>query len=198
MSGAVASIPTIAESPEGFHVHAVREIEPVSESQFGVVPFTLKRSTDLWDRKGYTTKTETAHGLVRLESGRLVVQWRLAVHTESVGGASWTKEEEIEPVRETVIAIERLAGAAVTGSRRGFLRPPRLVIAAADLMAFDEIAGGQGLKLKHPAKLVFRIGRRDRLAAEEFAAELALALARLPGRTAGAGPAALPSPEQRS
>lgn len=170
----------------------------MSESQFGAVPFTLKRSTDLWDRKGYTTKTETAHGLVRLEGGRLVVQWRLAVHTESVGGASWTKEEEIEPVRETVIALERVAGAAVTGSRRGFLRPPKLVIAAADLMAFDEIAGGQGLKLKHPAKLVFRIGRRDRLAAEEFAAELALALARLPGRTAGAGPAALPSPEQRS
>lgn len=167
----------------------------MSESRFGAVPFTFKRSTDLWDRKGHTTKTETAHGLVRMEAGRLVIQWRLAVRTETLGGASWTTEDEIEPVREIVIPLERVAGAGVTGSPRGFLRPPKLVIAAADLMAFDEIAGGQGLKLKHPAKLVLRIHRRDRLVAEEFAAELALALARLPGRAAGLGPQALSPPK---
>lgn len=167
----------------------------MSESRFGAVPFTLRRSTDLWDRKGHTTKTETAHGLVRLEGDRLFVQWRLAVRTETMGDVSWTSEDEFEPVREVAIPLERVAGAAVTGSPRGFLRPPKLAIAAADLMAFDEVAGGQGLKLKHPAKLVLRIHRRDRLVAEEFAAELTLALARLPGRAAGSSPQALSPPE---
>ena len=155
----------------------------MSDSRFGAVPFVLKRATDLlWDRKGHTTKTETAHGLVRLERGRLVVQWRLAVRTESMGSASWTTEHEIEPVREIVVPLERIAGAAVTGSRRGLLRRPKLIIAAADLTAFDEMAGGRGLKLKHPAKLVLPVRRRDRLVAEEFAAELTLALAHLRGR----------------
>ena len=149
------------------------------------VPFTLKRSSDLWDSKGgYTATTETAHGLVRLEADRLVIQWRLAVRTESMGGSSWSTKDEIEPVREIEVPLHKVAGATVPRSRWGLLRAPRLVIAAADLVAFDEIAGGQGLKLKHPAKLVLRLKRADRLVAEEFAADMALAVARLPGPAA--------------
>ncbi len=51
------------------------------------VPFTLKRSSDLYTSGGgYESTTETAHGLVRLEEDRLVIQWRLAVVTESMEG----------------------------------------------------------------------------------------------------------------
>ena len=145
------------------------------------VPFTLKRSSDLYTSGGgYESTTETAHGLVRLEADRLVIQWRVAVVTESMKGAGYETREEIEPVSEIVIPLAKVAGAFVLERRWWRLLGPRLVITAADLLAFEEIAGQQGLKLKHPAKLVLRVKRSDRLIAEEFAADLALALARLP------------------
>ncbi len=146
------------------------------------VPFTLKRSSDLWDAKGgYESKTETAHGLVRLEPDRLVLQWRLAIRTQVVS-TTFRTEEKIEPVREIVIPLAEVAGAFVPRRRWWSLVGPRLVIAAANLLAFEKVAGEQGLRLKHPAKLVLRVSRSDRLAAEEFAAELALALAQGPNR----------------
>lgn len=144
------------------------------------VPFTLKRSSDLWEASSYTTKTETVHGLLRLEAERLVIQWRLAVRTQEFNSASWTSKDEIEPAREVAVPLRDVAGAHVRRKRWTALAGPRLVVTAADLVAFDDIAGRQGLKLAHPAKLVFRIKRADRLLAEEFAAELALALAQLP------------------
>ncbi|MDE2751072.1 MAG: hypothetical protein OXI83_00715 [Gemmatimonadota bacterium] len=157
------------------------------------VPFTLKRSSDLYmSGGGYESTTETAHGLVRLEAGRLVVQWRLAVRTESMQGAGYETLEKIEPVREIVIPLARVAGAFVTEGWWAKVAGPRLVITAADLLAFEEIAGQQGLRLRHPSRLVLRIRRGDRLIAEEFAAELALAVARLPER-GGEAEAALPA-----
>ena len=148
---------------------------------FGAVPFTLKRSSDLWDAKGgYESRTEIANGLVRLEADRMVIQWRLAVHTEVMGAAKYETREEFEPVKEIVIPLEEVAGAVVPERPWWSLAGPKLVITASDLLAFEKIAGQQGLKLKHPAKLVLRISRGDRLIAEEFAAELALAVARLP------------------
>ena len=161
---------------------------------FGAVPFTLKRSSDLWDAKGgYESTTETAHGLVRLEADRMVFQWRLAVRTELMGETYETREK-IEPVREIVIPLDKVAGAVAPPRRWWTLTGPKLVIAASDLLAFEKIAGQQGLKLKHPAKLVLRVKRADRLIAEEFAAELALAVARLP--EAGAGSPALDNPPE--
>ena len=44
---------------------------------------------------------------------------------------------------------------------------------------FEGLAGKDGLSLDHPAELVLRLRRSDRLAAEEFGAELALAVAGL-------------------
>ena len=147
--------------------------------RFSAVPFTLKRSSDLWDAHGgYEWTTETAHGLVRLEADQLVIQWRLAVQTEKMGD-TWETSETIEPVKEIVIPLAKVAGAAVPPRRWWHIVAPRLVIAASDLLAFEKIAGEQGLKLKHPAKLVLRVKRADRLIAEEFAAELSLAVARL-------------------
>lgn len=145
------------------------------------VPFTLKRSSDLYTSGGgYESTTETAHGLVRLEEDRLVIQWRLAVVTESMEGSGYETREAIEPVKEIVIPLAKVAGAVVTARKWWRLAGPRLTITAADLLAFEKIAGPQGLKLRHPSKLVLRIKRADRLIAEEFAAELALTLTRLP------------------
>ncbi len=147
----------------------------------GAVPFTFRRSSDLYTSGGgYESTTETAQGLLRLERDRLVIQWRLAVRTEATKGASYETREQIEPVREIVIPLDRVAGAFVTEGWWTRIAGPRLVITAADLLAFEEIAGQQGLRLRHPAKLVLRLKRADRLIAEEFTAELALSLARLP------------------
>jgi hypothetical protein len=78
----------------------------------------------------------------------------------------------------------------------GWLRGPRLVLSAADLGAFEVVAGPDGLKIDHPAQLTVRMRRRDRLIGEEFCAELALALAErsLPGPAPGRGGAS-PLPE---
>lgn len=165
-------------------------------TSFSAVPFTLKRSSDLWDADGgYQWTTETAHGLVRLEADQLVIQWRLAVQTEKVGD-TWETNETIEPVREIVIPLAKVAGVTVPPRRWWHIAGPRLVIAASDLLAFEKIAGEQGLKLKHPAKLVLRVKRADRLIAEEFAAELSLAVARLP--TDSADNERLASPARRA
>jgi hypothetical protein len=78
------------------------------------VPFTFKRSSDLYTSGGgYESTTETAHGLVRLEADRLVIQWRVAVVTESMEGSGYETHEEIEPVREIVIPLAKVAGAFV-------------------------------------------------------------------------------------
>lgn len=147
----------------------------------GAVPFTFKRSSDLYTSGGgYESTTEVAHGLLRLEADRLVVQWRLKVRTEATKGDGYETRERIEPVQEIVIPLAKVAGAFVPRRRRWCLAGPKLVITAADLLAFEKIAGEQGLRLKHPSKLVLRVKRADRLIAEEFAAELALTLARLP------------------
>lgn len=160
------------------------------------VPFTLKRSSDLYTSGGgYESTTETAHGLVRLEEDRLVIQWRVAVVTESMEGSGYETRKAIEPVKEIVIPLAKVAGAVVTARKWWQWVGPRLTITAADLLAFEKIAGPQGLKLKHPSKLVLRIKRSDRLIAEEFAAELALTLTRLPG---GEGPVELPASGQSS
>ena len=144
------------------------------------VPFTLKRSSDLYTSGGgYESTTERAHGLVRLEGDRLVIQWRVAVLTESMEGSGYETREAIEPVKEILIPLAKVAGAVVTERKWWRLSGPRLTITASDLLAFEKVAGPQGLKLKHPSKLVLRVKRADRLIAEEFAAELALALTRL-------------------
>lgn len=158
------------------------------------VPFTLKRSTDLWTSGGdYESTTKTAHGLVQLESDRLVLQWRVAVQTQLLDGVGYETREEIEPVQEMVIPLASVAGAVVPRRRWWQLTGPRMVLTATDLLVFEKIAGQQGLKLMHPAKLVLRIRRADRLIAEEFAAELVLTLARQQVGDEGAGVPRLPA-----
>jgi hypothetical protein len=140
------------------------------------LPFTLRRSHDVIGLSEMTTTTETVHGLLRLDGDRLVIQWRLARKTDRIGGEI-RSDQELERVREVAIPLEGIAGATVQRRRWVWLERPRLVLTAADLRAFEAVAGEGGLKLEHPAELVVRLRRGDRLAGEEFGAEVSLALA---------------------
>ncbi len=125
-----------------------------------------------------TTTTETVHGLLHLDGERLTIQWRLGRKTQHLGAEIRT-DEEFEAVRQVVIPLEAVVGAGVRRRWWQLLSGPRLVLRAADLQAFEEVTGEGGLRLAHPAELVLRLRRSDRLAAEEFSAELALAVAEL-------------------
>ena len=144
------------------------------------LPFTLKRSDDVFSGGGMTSTTETVHGLRLLTEDRLVIQWRRARKTDHIG-SEIRSEEEVEAVREVVISLSGLAGAAVRRQWWHALTGPTLVLTASDLRAFEEVAGSGGLALRHPAELVLRLRRSHVLAAEEFAAELELAVAELLG-----------------
>jgi hypothetical protein len=139
------------------------------------LPFFLRRSQDILGTAEITTITETVHGLLHLEGDRITIQWRLSRRKELIGSQIRT-DEEMEAVKEVVIPLSAVAGSTI---RRGWLGlgGTRVVLTASDLRAFEEFSGQGGLRLSHPAELVVRIRRDHRLAAEEFTAELALALA---------------------
>lgn len=171
---------------------------PVSRQ--AAVPFHLRRSSDAFAGGSVTSTTEVVHGLLRLEGDRIVVQWRLARHTEHVGAMSVRSDEEMEAVRELVIPLSGVAGAELRGRRWLPWNAPLLVLRAADLRAFEEVAGEGGLKLDHPAELLLGLRRADLLTAEEFGAELAMALAEralAADERARALPSPAPEPEER-
>lgn len=141
------------------------------------VPFRLKRGQDRFTATTVTSVEEVVHGLLRLDGDRVVVQWRLTRRTDRVGTMDMRSDEEREAVREVVVPLEGVAAAAVRPRRWAPWAGPELVLRAADLRAFEEVAGEGGLKLDHPAELVLGLRRADLLAAEEFCAEVVLALA---------------------
>jgi hypothetical protein len=142
------------------------------------LPFNLRRSEDVLGSAEMTTTTEKVHGLLRLDGDQLVIQWRLTRKTQTLGSEIRT-DEEMEPVREIVLPLRAIAGARVRRPWWLFGTGLRLVLTASDLQAFDELAGEGGLKLAHPAEVVLRVRRRHGLAAEEFTAEVTLALAEM-------------------
>jgi hypothetical protein len=147
-----------------------------SAPRTAALPFVIRRSHDVIGKE-ITSTTETIHGLLRLECEALTIQWRVARETDRVGSEIRT-DHEVEPVRETVIPVGAIAGAALR--RRGWWWPfgrGRVVLTGATLRAFEPVAGAAGLGLRHPAELVLEIRRGDRAAALEFVAELELAVA---------------------
>ncbi len=139
------------------------------------LPFHLSRSSQVIAAGEVRQTTERIDGLLRLDGDRLVVQWRAARRTQLYGTVT-REDQELDPVREVCLALNALAGAEVRAG--GWHRlAPRIVLTAADLWAFDEVAGATGLRLDHPATLVLAIQRSDRLLAREFAADLNLAVA---------------------
>jgi len=138
------------------------------------LPFVIHRKHDVVGME-VTSTTETVHGLLRLDGDALHIQWRVARKTEHVGWQIRT-DKEVEPVREVTVPLSAVGGATV---RRRWRWPPvvYLVLTAADLRAFEEVAGAAGLSLDHPAELALRLRRSDIDLGHEFAGELELALA---------------------
>ena len=168
-------------------------------SHSAALPFTLRRSEDVIGKNELTSTREIVHGLLRLDGERLLIQWRTSRATDRVGPEIRT-DRELDPVREIVLPLSVLASAEV---RRSWMQwPPgsRLVLTAADLRAFEHVAGESGLRLTHPAELVIPLRSAERMAALEFAGEVELALADRALRAAerpdriSTGDAALDSP----
>jgi hypothetical protein len=141
------------------------------------LPFLLTRSHDEIAGREITSTREKVHGLLRLDGEQLLIQWRVARSTDRVGARVIRTDRELEPVREVVLPLRSIAGAAVRWRWWDWPPGPRLLLVAADLRAFEEIAGATGLRLDHPAELSLRLRHSDRFAAREFAGELAMALA---------------------
>jgi hypothetical protein len=140
------------------------------------LPFSFRRATEAYSGASVTTTHEMVHGLLRLHDHQLTIQWRLARKTERVGWGIQT-DREVDPVQEVTVPVSCMAGAAVRGSGWSWLRRPHLVLTASDLTVLQPLTGSEGLRLDHPAELTVDLRRSDRLAAEEFCAELALAIA---------------------
>jgi len=164
--------------------------------QTAALPFTLRRSSDVFSGSGMTTTTETVHGLLRLAEDHLVVQWRLARKTDHLG-SEMRSEEELETVREVTVPLNGIAGAFVRRRWWEWRGGSRLELTALDLRVFEEVAGQAGLKMDHPAQLVLKVNRRDQLAAEEFSADITLALAEQ-SLKAGQESRGLPRPEEEA
>ena len=139
------------------------------------LPFVLHRSHDSVGIREITSTHETVHGLLRLDGDQIHVQWRVARSTDRVGMEIRT-DREVEPVREVSVPLSAIAGAAVRW-RWKWPPGPYLVLTAADLRAFEEVAGAAGLSLDHPAELALRLRRADRPLGSEFAGDLELAVA---------------------
>lgn len=156
------------------------------------LPFVIRRSTDAFTMSVYTATTITAHGLLRVEGDRLVIQWRVSRTTDR-HGLGYSSEEEHEEVRECSVPLGQIAAARLERTWRLFGRAPRLVLTAADLRAFESVAGPTGLALAHPSRLELQLQRGDDVAGREFAAELELAISELQLRRAeSSGREALP------
>ena len=140
------------------------------------VPFLLRRKNDVIGVMEMTSTTETSHGVLRIEGDVLVVQWSTARETQKVGMVMKT-DRALDPVREARVPLAGLAGAEIGWQWRQWPPGPGLVLRAADLRAFEGLAGEAGLVLEHPAELTLGIRRRDRALAREFAMELEMHLA---------------------
>jgi hypothetical protein len=136
----------------------------------------VTRGTDVISGLSVSTTVERTHGLLRVDGGLLVVQWRMTRSTEKVGTEIRT-DEEVGEIQEAAVPLTAIAACAVRHPWPQWFRKPRLDLTAADLRAFETLVGAGGFERRHPALLTLTLQRADRLAAEEFAADLALAIA---------------------
>jgi len=143
------------------------------------LPFVLRREHGVISGREITSTRDVIHGLLRLDGERLIVQWSASRETSRVGREIRT-DRELGPVREVALPLDAVAGARLRWEWRRWQPRQLLVLTAADLRAFQSLAGetdGPGLVLEHPAELTVELRRVDRAAASEFVAELELALA---------------------
>jgi hypothetical protein len=111
-----------------------------------------------------------------LEGDRLLIQWRMSRTIKRVG-LEVRSESELVPVREVTIPISAIGAIHVGWSWSRWPPGTYLTITAADLRAFESLAGKDGLELKHPAEFAVRVRRIGRIPARLFASEVSLVLA---------------------
>jgi hypothetical protein len=145
-------------------------------TRYGALAFTVTHNDGTYSPGNMVSVTARIHGLLRIDADRLVIQWRLARETESYGKEMKTETEVLE-VQEVEVALSAIATAVVRQPWPRWLRKPSIVLTAADLRAFETLIGAGGLERTHPAQLTLALRRADRLAAEEFVADLVLAIA---------------------
>jgi len=144
-------------------------------SRLAALPFTIRRSNDVFASGGITSTTETVHGLLRLEGEMLRVEWRVHRSTDRYGEETRT-DQEVEPVRQVTIPLADLTAASIRRPWWALRGGTRLTILASSLEALAALAGPEGLSLPHPAQLELKIHRHDRSAAFDFVADLQMAL----------------------
>jgi hypothetical protein len=140
------------------------------------LPFQISRSNDAFEGGTVTSTAEKVHGLLSLKESQLTVEWRLERTVNTVGRVI-REDREMEAVRQVTVPITGIASAVLRASRWPWSRASRLVLTAADLHSFESISGPVGLRLEHPAQLILEIRPADRTAAQEFAADVEMALA---------------------
>ena len=123
-----------------------------------------------------TSTREIVHGLLRFDGEQLLIQWRTSRATDRLGAEIRT-DRALDAVREVLLPLSALAEAKVRWLWRPWPPGSYLVLTAADLRAFENVAGEGGLRLQHPAELAIRLHGTARVAAREFAGEVELALA---------------------
>ena len=144
------------------------------------MPFVLSRQQQIVGKE-ITTTVEVVHGLIQVADNRMRLQWRTSRETARVGKEVRT-DVELDAVAEAELPLQAIANVEVRTrwwSRLGFPGATDLIVRAADLRAFEVVAGAAGLVLAHPAELVIPVRKNDRTSAYEFAAEAMLALAEL-------------------
>lgn len=128
-----------------------------------VLPFRLKAASETqvaaWHSR---TVSYRIHGLVRVEDGRLVLQWSGAAEVIEMKGTGARVKEETLPVRTVTLPVTRVAQLALEGRWWRW----RLVLRATDLAALAEVPGARD------GALILWIARRDRAIAAELIANL--------------------------
>jgi hypothetical protein len=151
------------------------------------MPFVLVRQQQVVGAE-ITTTVENIHGVIHVGGGTMRLQWRTSRETARVGREIRT-DVELDPVAEVELPLSAVASVEVRTrwwNRFGIPGGAQLIIRAADLRAFESVAGAAGLVLAHPAELVIPVRHADGMAAREFAAESMLAIAELgSGESAG-------------
>jgi hypothetical protein len=152
------------------------------------LPFVLSRKQQVYGAE-YQVTRETLHGLLVLQGEQLTVQWRREQQTNRYG-QEVRSDRAIDAVRTTAVPLTALTSARL--EERWWRRSASLVLTAADLAAFDAVAGTDGLQLDHPGELRVPIVRAAREQARSFTNELEYVLAEMAMRRAEADELRLP------
>lgn len=142
------------------------------------LPFVLHREHGVISGGEVTSTRDWLHGLLYLKGDQLVIQWRTSREISRVGREIRT-DRQLTTVREVALPLSALAGASVRRVRNRWRFDESLVLTAADLRAFDALAGEgdlPGLVLEHPAEIVLQVRRTDQELAREFVSALRLAI----------------------